>query len=662
MSERATSGYADEWVVGGYADGWVVPGYAEERELGRGPSGRVVAAVREANGQRVVIRYLGPKLFRDPEFLADFRAEARVLMSLDTPQVVRLFSYVEEPGEGAAVVMELVNGVSLREIIARQGAASPESALAVLKGSLLGLAAAHGLRIAHRDYKPENVLVDDRGNSKLSNFGLAVKEGKRMPAAGTALYMAPEQWEGAPASWASDIYAATAVFFECLTGKTPFSGRLGQLRRQHLTATVPLGQVDEPLRGLIARGMAKNPRNRPVNAMAFVAELEETALGAYGPAWEERGRRQLRERAVALLPLLGPGVGGGAGASWFGSHKRAVFAGSAVAAMVLVGGAAAAAQGVLHHSQNSQQTAASKGSGSVPMHGKAAVTVVPPAVTSSCIKPTTFTYTGNVTASAAGSVSYRWVYSSGKPGPVRTLRFSKPGTMQVTGGTVKTKATGTGWAAIQMVSPAAGSSNKATYRLVCSATPASVTASAAVTPATDKVSCSSAAPSLTFTGDISDSKAGRVTYYWELPTGNGPTETVDFTKAGSLPVTSATVAAPSDSATGSGIIVITSPTAASSNVASFSVTCTQPAATTHSPTPATSRSPHPTTPAPHRTTASPHPTTPSPSPTTPSPSPTTPSPSPTTPSPKPTTPSPNPTISVPIPTTIPSLSITSSPA
>ena len=125
------------------------------------------------------------------------RGEADLLRSLDVPYVVRLFDYVEAPGEGAAIIMELVDGISLHEMISRRGATGAEAALVVLKGSLLGLASAHALGIVHRDYKPENVLVDGEGNSKLSDFGVAVKEGRAVPSAGTPLYMAPEQWDGA---------------------------------------------------------------------------------------------------------------------------------------------------------------------------------------------------------------------------------------------------------------------------------------------------------------------------------------------------------------------------------------------------------------------------------------------------------------------------------
>jgi tRNA A-37 threonylcarbamoyl transferase component Bud32 len=289
---------------------WIVPGYAQERELGHGASGRVVAAVNVVTGQRVAIKYLADRLFRDPKFLAGFRAEAGLLKSLEVPQVVRLLDYVEAPGMGAAIVMELIDGVSLHQLIARNGPAGPESALAVLKGSLLGLAAAHAAGIVHRDYKPDNVLVDGQGNSKLSDFGIAIRAGRNVPVAGTPLYMAPEQWHGAPATPATDIYAACAVFYECLTGTAPFSGGIGQLRRQHTAEAVPAERVDEPLRPLIVRGMAKDPAARPASALELVGELEATAVAAYGADWETRGRGHLAAGAAALLLLLmrAPGI------------------------------------------------------------------------------------------------------------------------------------------------------------------------------------------------------------------------------------------------------------------------------------------------------------------------------------------------------------------
>ena len=114
-----------------------VPGYTRLRALGSGGFGEVVLARHDASGTPVAIKYLRRQLLADREFAGMFRAEAAVLASLADPNVVRLYEYLESPG-GAAIVMELVEGVSLREILARQGRTTAEAALVVLQGSLLG--------------------------------------------------------------------------------------------------------------------------------------------------------------------------------------------------------------------------------------------------------------------------------------------------------------------------------------------------------------------------------------------------------------------------------------------------------------------------------------------------------------------------------------------
>ncbi len=290
---------------------WSLPGYTEVRELGSGATGRVVEATHESSGRTVAIKYLSEALFADAAFRAQFRGEARLLVELDVPHIARLFEYVEEPA-GAAIVMEHIDGSSLRAMLASQGPAEPEAALTVLKGSLQGLAAAHARGVVHRDYKPENVLIDRTGTSKLVDFGIAVREGADAPMAGTPLYMAPEQWAGAAASPATDVYAATATFYECLTGRTPFTGSMARLRIEHSSAQVPVDQVAEPLRDLVSRGMAKDPAARPADATAFVAELEAVAVANYGEDWEERGRRRL---AALVLLVLGAGAAAGGAAA-----------------------------------------------------------------------------------------------------------------------------------------------------------------------------------------------------------------------------------------------------------------------------------------------------------------------------------------------------------
>ncbi len=285
--------------------GWSVPGYTQVRELGKGGAGQVVLATHDATGTAVAIKYVADQLIREPSFLGDFRSEAEALATVESPHITRLYEYLES-GDHAAIVMELVNGVSLRSLIRERGPLEPEAALTVLKGSLQGLATAHRRRIVHRDFKPANVLVDTDGHSKLADFGLATRSGKVGVLAGTPSYMAPEQWNGAPAAPQTDIYAATATFFECLTGRPPFriEGIPDVLRLQG-DHEIPVERAPEPVRGLLRWGLAAEPANRPRDAGAFLRELEKVAGSAYGDGWEQRGWQQLARR-VALLALLLP--------------------------------------------------------------------------------------------------------------------------------------------------------------------------------------------------------------------------------------------------------------------------------------------------------------------------------------------------------------------
>ena len=288
--------------------GWSVPGYTALKALGSGGFGDVVLARHDASGTLVAIKYLRRDLLSDPEFAEMFRGEAAVLASINDPHVVRLYDYVES-SSGAAIVMELVDGVSLRKILERQGATTPEAALVVLEGSLLGLAAAHARGVVHRDYKPDNVLVDGDGASKLTDFGIAARSGDRAASGGTLMYAPPEQFSGEPSSPAGDVYAATATFFECLTGRPPFHGNTAQaLLYQHMFQPVPVDEVPEPVRPLIVAGLAKDPEDRPADATTFVAALNAVATRTYGPHWRERGRSFLGEAALLLAALWPSGA------------------------------------------------------------------------------------------------------------------------------------------------------------------------------------------------------------------------------------------------------------------------------------------------------------------------------------------------------------------
>jgi eukaryotic-like serine/threonine-protein kinase len=595
------------WTIPSYAE-WAVPGYTEERLLGHGVSGRVVAAASEATGRRVAIKYFDASLVRDPGFLDEFRSEAERLRSLDAPHAVRIYDFVEQPGEGAAVVTDLVDGVSLREMISRKGPLGPQAALVVLKDSLLGLAAAHAQRVPHRDLKPDNVLIDTSGWCTLTDFGVAVKTDKQVPAAGTPAYMAPELWNGAPNVPSTDLYAATAVLFESLTGKPPFSGRAGHLGDQHQSAPVPVDRVDEPLQGLIEWGMAKKPVDRPRSARSFAAELEALAAAAYGPYWEDQGRRQLGERTSELLPLLlAEGGGGSATATRLARRKVLTYASIGAVALVLLGAVGAVAL--------SKQSDNAKLSSITAAAFTAQATVTPPVAVSKCTTATTFTYGGTVTATIPGTLTYQWLYSSGKPGAVQTLKFAAAGHRTVTGETVKaTKAT-SGWAELKVLTPAAKTSNKATYKLLCgSGANGGIAVSASVRPAAQTVSsCGGKAPSLTASGQISSKKAGKVTYYWALGTGqNAGSGTVTFSAPGTKAVTPLTFRPPALPANGDAVLVATWPSAAASRPVAYSVSCTVPVTVTpsasvsaHGSAPASGTAPAKSSPSPGRSTAAP---------------------------------------------------------
>lgn len=591
------------WTVPSYGDEWTVPGYTEERELGHGASGKVVRAVNDESGNRVAIKYLKPILLRDPAFMWGFRAEAQMLRELGVPQVVQVYDYVEQPGQGAAIVMELIEGASLHEMIERRGPTGPEAALTVLKGSLLGLAAAHALGIVHRDYKPENVLVDASGNSKLADFGVAIRWGRQAPAAGTPLYMAPEQWHGAPASAETDVYAATAVFYECLTGKPPFSGKLLELQEQHVSGTVPLEQVDEPLRGLVARGLAKNPAGRPESAIAFVSELESLAASTYGPDWEETGRSQLAERVAAILPLLlSAGRPSASGRSYVstwegGVRKSRIVTVTTVAAMVvLAAGAVAAAVTAKNNTDTQSQLSGATAGQSVTATDPtfaAVADVTPPVSASTCATPSTFTYKATISSTESGTMKYQWVYSSGKPGPVQTATFSGAGQKVVTGETVKTATAGTGWGEVKEISPKPRVLDKASYQNLCNGG-GQVSASASIDMPSDTVTCGAPPPTLTANGWIYAAKKGLVSYYWRLSNGErSAPQTLNFTAPDStLAAAPMTITPVSDQDSGNAVLVVTSPASVSSTPATYALSCTT-AAPSKSPSPSKSASPSP---------------------------------------------------------------------
>ncbi|MFJ8910528.1 serine/threonine-protein kinase [Amycolatopsis sp. NPDC102389] len=333
-------------------DEWRLPGFTELEQLGTGTFGRVVLARQDNTGHVVAIKYLFSRFAAEPAYLDAFRQEALALHRVSSPNVVKLYEFFETP-QGAAIVMEAINGVSLRSVLQAEGALEPEAALAVLKGSLLGLAAAHSAHVVHRDYKPANVLVADTGESKLVDFGTAVLSGERGPSVGTPAYMAPEQWSGGEATPATDVYAATCVFFQCVAGHRPYEAEQTEvLRTLHEHAPIPFGEVPQPVHEIVALGMAKDPSKRPVDALMFVSELERVARAGYGDEWERKGWSRLAKAAGVLaaatpLVLLSAGTAAAPGIAAAGTGATAASTGGIALGLKIAVGVVAATAAVV---------------------------------------------------------------------------------------------------------------------------------------------------------------------------------------------------------------------------------------------------------------------------------------------------------------------------
>ncbi len=298
-----------------------------EGVLGRGSAGTVYLAYDESRGSQVALKSLDPALASLPEFVARFRVEAATLAGLSHPNVVGVHDYLEVDS-GNYLVMERVEGPSLRQLLTSYGRLAPEQACGVLSGALSGLGYVHERGLLHGDVKPENVLIDSAGVSQLTDFGQAVPLGSAS-SGGSAPYMSPEAISATPLDQRSDLYSMGIVLYESLAGQPPFmSDQLPTLlhRAIHEPPRAIAG-LAAPMAALLVRCLAKDPAARPQSADEFLLELTEAAHNSYGADWIQRAG------VAALAGALGVGV------------AVALESGSAQAAMAASSGAGTAETG-----------------------------------------------------------------------------------------------------------------------------------------------------------------------------------------------------------------------------------------------------------------------------------------------------------------------------
>jgi predicted Ser/Thr protein kinase len=292
--------------------GQVLGGCRIDEVLGRGGMGVVYKATQLSLNRPVAIKVLPEEVCGQPQFVERFKREVDVLSRLAHPNVVTVFERGEIDGR-LYVIMEYVQGTSLREVI-RKGPLPSAEALVIVRGVLAALEHAHGKGIIHRDIKPENVLVAPGGIVKVADFGLSRLMG---PAEATRLthtnillgtyeYMAPEQREKArEADERADIYATGVVLYELLAGELPI-GHFAALSRKRPK------ECDSRIDEIVERSLAKSPDDRYQRASEMGAAVSRVLSAAMAPEpppaaeapprREEPRRKGHRDRQVGARP------------------------------------------------------------------------------------------------------------------------------------------------------------------------------------------------------------------------------------------------------------------------------------------------------------------------------------------------------------------------
>ena len=256
--------------------------YRIVREVARGGMATVYLAIDTRLERKVALKIIHSHLAKDTSFREKFIREARIAAKLSHPNLVNVFDQGEE-GELAFMVMELVEGITLRDALKDFGAIEANRALELFEAMLSGLAAAHRAGILHRDLKPENVLLADDGRIKLGDFGLARDIDNHTSTGslvGTVAYLSPELVMRGTADARSDVYAAGIMLFEILTGKQPFQGEQAvQIAYQHANDSVPAPSsinrsVPPLLDEIVLWATAKEPAHRPSDAMELLSVVQ----------------------------------------------------------------------------------------------------------------------------------------------------------------------------------------------------------------------------------------------------------------------------------------------------------------------------------------------------------------------------------------------------
>ncbi len=284
--------------------------------IARGGMSTVYAAVDERLDRLVAVKVMSSALSADPAFSDRFAREARAAARLTHLNAVSVYDQGSElapDGHHVFLVMELVEGRTLRELLRERGRLSPAEAVSIMEPVLSALSAAHRAGLVHRDVKPENILLSDDGIVKVADFGLAravetdptaTRTGLMM---GTVAYCAPEQISRGSADPRSDVYSAGIVLFELLTGAPPYKGDSAMnVAWQHVHSRVPApssrvrpsSSIPDQIDELVIAATDSDPDGRPADAGAFLAEIADVRASLSLPVMPVPARARPRGRST----------------------------------------------------------------------------------------------------------------------------------------------------------------------------------------------------------------------------------------------------------------------------------------------------------------------------------------------------------------------------
>ena len=258
--------------------------YEIVRSIGEGGMANVYLGYDTILDRNVAIKVLRGDLSNDEKFVRRFQREALSASSLSHPNIVEMYDVGEDNGI-YYIVMEYIEGQTLKQLLKRRGSLTLSEAIDIMLQITEGMAHAHDSYIIHRDLKPQNIMIQDDGQIKITDFGIAMALNSTQltqtnSVMGSVHYLPPEQASGKGATLQSDIYSIGILMYELLTGKLPFRGdNAVEIALKHLKEPMPsikdeIPDIPQSVENIILKATAKNPKNRYLDAREMHEDLK----------------------------------------------------------------------------------------------------------------------------------------------------------------------------------------------------------------------------------------------------------------------------------------------------------------------------------------------------------------------------------------------------